>query len=182
MPALSDKHIKEKIVSGEIIIEGIKPEDISGASADLTLGSRFRLFKNASVTHIDSANINLDEFTEVIERNPGEPFIIHPGEFILGELKERIKIPNNIIARLDGKSSLGRLGIIVHSTAGNVAPGWDGRLTLEMTNISRMPVALWPGRKVAQIVFIQLTSDAETPYNKKPGSEWNKPLSSKKAI
>lgn len=179
---LSDKHIKEKIQSGEIIIENIRSEHISGASADLTLGSRFRLFKNSHKTHVDSANINLDEFSEVIEKHAGEPFIIHPGDFVLGEIQERVKLPNNIMGRLDGKSSLGRLGIIIHSTAGNVDPGWDGQLTLEITNISRMPVALWPGRKVAQISFIPLSSEAETPYNKKPGSEWNKPLSSKKSV
>lgn len=179
---LSDKHIKEKIKSGEIIIEGIDLKDINGASADLKLGSRFRLFKNASMTHVDSANINLDVFTELLEKQAGEPFIIHPGEFVLGEIKERVKLPNNIMGRLDGKSSLGRLGIVIHSTAGNVDPGWDGKLTLEISNISKLPVALWPDRKIAQITFLPLSSDADVPYRKKPGNEWNQPLASKKSI
>lgn len=182
MVVLSDKHIKEKIKSGEIIIEGIDLNSITGASADLTLGSRFRLFKNISITHVDSANIDLERYTEIMEKNPGEPFIIHPGEFVLGEIKERVKLPNNIMARLDGKSSLGRLGVVIHSTAGNVDPGWDGQLTLEMTNVSRTPIALWPGRKIAQITFIPLSSEADMPYRKKPGNEWNLPLGSKKAI
>ena len=121
-------------------------------------------------------------FTEIIQKGPGEPFIIHPGEFVLGEIVERVKVPNDMMARLDGRSSLGRLGIVVHSTAGNVDPGWDGRLTLEISNLSKIPIALWPGKKVAQITFIPLSSEADTPYAKKEGSQWNKPLASKKSI
>lgn len=182
MPALSDRHIKEKINSGEIVIEGLDPNTITGASADLRLGNKFRIFKNVSITHIDSANIDLERVTEIINKGPGDPFIIHPGEFVLGEIIERVKVPNNMMARLDGKSSLGRLGIIIHSTAGNVDPGWDGKLTLEISNLSKIPIALWPGKKIAQITFIPLSSEADIPYRSKKGNEWNQPLSSKKSI
>jgi len=181
MVVLSDVDIKERLQK-DLIIEGVKDEHITGSTVDLTLDNKFRIFKNVHTTHLDTKHIDLNNFTEIIEKTDEEPFIIHPGEFVLGSIRERIKVPESLMARLDGKSSLGRLGIVVHSTAGNVDPGWDGKLTLEISNISRMPVALWPGTKVAQILFMELKTPSSTPYRKLPGKEWNQPLGSKGSV
>ncbi len=181
MTVLSDVDIKERLKK-DLIIEGVKNEHITGSTVDLTLDNKFRIFKNVHKTHLDTKNIDMDSFTEIIEKTDDEPFIIHPGEFVLGSIRERIKVPHDLMARLDGKSSLGRVGIVVHSTAGNVDPGWDGQLTLEISNISRIPVALWPGTRVAQILFMNLQSPSSTPYRKLPGKEWNKPLGSKNRV
>lgn len=181
MVVLSDVDIKERL-NKDLVIKGVKEEHISGCTVDLTLDNHFRIFKNIHKTHLDTKDINLDEFTEIIEKRDDEPFVIHPGEFVLGSIREHITIPPDLMGRLDGKSSLGRLGIVIHSTAGNVDPGWDGKLTLEISNISRMPVSLWPGTKIAQILFMHLKSPSKTPYSSMPGKEWNQPLGSKRGI
>ncbi len=112
----------------------------------------------------------MPDLTELVEVKPDEPFILHPGEFVLGSTQERVGIPNDLVARLEGKSSLGRLGLLIHSTAGYVDPGWDGHLTLELSNVANLPITLYPGMKIGQISFFMLTTEADVPY----GSAGNK--------
>ncbi len=182
MTVLSDKDIKKRINDGSIYIEGVDINSISLASVDLKLGNKFKVFRNSQITHIDTKNAVTDEFMELIEKKESDPFVLHPGEFVLGSTKEYIKIPEDIVARLDGRSSLGRLGIVIHSTAGSVDPGFEGNLTLEIANISKLPVILWPGTRVCRLTFDVLSSPSETPYNKRKESKYNKqtePLASK---
>ncbi len=173
MVVLSDRDIKLAIKKKEIAIEGITEDQIGPSSVDLRLGNEFRIFKHSEVTHVDPREGNLDHLMDLVEKNSKEPFIIHPGEFILATTLEYVKVPDNMIARLDGRSSWGRLGIVVHSTAGSVHPGFEGRLTLEMANISKVPVKLWPGSRICQLTFETLSSPAENPYNKRKGSKYH---------
>jgi dCTP deaminase len=136
---------------------------VQPASVDLRLGESFRVFHNFRVPAIDLADppTNLTEHIVVQE---GEPFVIHPGEFCLGRTQEWVELPDDLVARIEGKSSLGRLGLIVHATAGFVDPGWKGTLTLEITNLTRVPIILWPGKPIAQLSFMTLDRPAERPY------------------
>ncbi len=164
---LSDRDIKQYIKEGRIKIEPLDIESqLSSISIDLKLGDEFRVFKIGYNSHIDPSKQSPEELTELIKIDNDRPFIIHPGEFILGVTKEYIELPDDIAVRIEGRSSLGRLGIIVHSTAGKVDPGWKGKLTLEITNIGRLPVALYPGMKFCSIVFEPTSSPVERPYSK----------------
>lgn len=172
MAILSDRDIKKAIESGRLKIEGLVPENISVASVDLRLGSDFRVFRHTEVTHVDTREGLKDEFTELIKVPEGKPFTVHPGEFVLGSTMESICLPADLTARLDGKSSLGRLGLVIHSTAGSVDPGFEGVLVLEIANISKVPVKLWPGMGICRLTFEELTSPSENPYNKRKSSKF----------
>jgi dCTP deaminase len=160
---LSDGTIRRLVEEGRIAIDPWDPAMVQPASVDLRLGESFRVFHNFRVPAIDLADppTNLTEHIVVQE---GEPFVIHPGEFCLGRTQEWVELPDDLVARIEGKSSLGRLGLIVHATAGFVDPGWKGTLTLEITNLTRVPIILWPGKPIAQLSFMTLDRPAERPY------------------
>ncbi|HLF77388.1 MAG TPA: dCTP deaminase [Dehalococcoidia bacterium] len=163
MSVLSDRSIREAIESGRLVIDPWDERYLQPASVDLRLGREFRVFRNYRLPYIDPKQEmpNLTDL-EVIEGD--NPFILHPGEFALAVTVERVEIPDDLVGRLDGKSSLGRLGLIVHSTAGFVDPGFKGRLTLELTNIINLPVALYYNMPVSQISFVELSTPSENPY------------------
>jgi len=160
---LSDRTIREELASGRIVIDPFDEGALQPASVDLRLNSSFRLFRVTSRPYIDVRE-PVDDLTELVEIAPDEPFVIQPGTFFLGSTVETISLPDDIVARVDGKSSLGRLGLLVHATAGYVDPGWSGRLTLELSNQSQMPIALYYGMRVAQISFLRLSSPVDRPY------------------
>lgn len=168
---LSDTDIKREIKSHHILISPFDPAAIQPASYDIELGNRVRIFKNITKPFLDIKN-HVEDYMELVKIKDGEPFIVHPGEFILGTSVEKVRIPTDLIARLDGKSSLGRLGIIVHATAGYIDPGFYGNITLEITNLSNIPIALYPGMKIGQISFMRLESPAEMPYGERRGSKY----------
>ena len=165
---LSDRTIREQIEAGRIVIDPFDPECVQPSSVDLHVDSEFRVFANSRYAFIDVKQ-EMPGLTELVEVKPDEPFILHPGEFVLGSTLERVSLPNDLVARLEGKSSLGRLGLLIHSTAGYVDPGWDGYLTLELSNVANLPITLYPGMKIGQISFFQLTTEAETPYGSAGG-------------
>jgi dCTP deaminase len=160
---LSDRSIKEAIAAGSIEIEPYDEACVQPSSVDVHVADSFRVFHNARHAYIDVRQ-EMDDLTELITIEDDGPFILHPGEFVLGSTAERVKIPNDLVARLEGKSSLGRLGLLIHSTAGYVDPGWDGSLTLELSNVANLPITIYPGMRIGQISFFQLTSEAEVPY------------------
>jgi dCTP deaminase len=160
---LSDRSIREALAAGRIVIDPLNEADIQPSSVDLRIDNAFRVFRNHTRGIIDVKEDQTD-LTELVEVGPDEPFILHPGEFALGATLERVTIPNDLVARLEGKSSLGRLGLLIHSTAGFVDAGWDGYLTLELSNIANLPITLYPGMKIGQISFFQMTTAAENPY------------------
>ena len=160
---LSDGTIRRLVEAGEIKIEPWDPSMVQPASVDLRLGDSFRVFHNHRVSAIDLRQPPSDLTEQVIPAD-GEPFVIHPGEFCLGRTEEWVELPDNIVARIEGKSSLGRLGLIVHATAGFCDPGWKGTLTLELANLTRVPIKLWPGLPIAQLSFMTLDQAAERPY------------------
>jgi dCTP deaminase len=166
---LSDRTIREQIDTGRIVIDPFDPANIQPSSVDLHVDSQFRVFANSRYPFIDVKE-EMPDLTELVEVKPDEPFILHPGEFVLGSTAERVGIPDDLVARLEGKSSLGRLGLLIHSTAGYVDPGWDGYLTLELSNVANLPITLYPGMKIGQISFFMLTTPADVPY----GSAGNK--------
>jgi dCTP deaminase len=159
---LSDRTIREQIEAGRIVIDPFDPACVQPSSVDLHVDAEFRVFRNNRYPFIDVKQAQ--DLTELVEVKPDEPFILHPGEFVLGSTLERVAIPDDLVARLEGKSSLGRLGLLIHSTAGYVDPGWDGYLTLELSNVANLPITIYPGMKIGQISFFQLTTPAETPY------------------
>jgi len=160
---LSDRSIKEALDSGRIIIDPLGPDCIQPSSVDLHIDQFFRVFRNHSQRVIDVRE-DQEDLTELIDVGPTDPFILHPGEFALGSTIERVQIPDDLVARLEGKSSLGRLGLLIHSTAGFVDAGWDGHLTLELSNVANLPITLYPGMKIGQISFFEMTTPAERPY------------------
>jgi dCTP deaminase len=160
---LSDRDIREQIESGRIEIEPFTPDAVQPSSVDLHLDSRFRVFRNNRYPYIDVRQ-EQPELTELLEISGDEPFVLHPGEFVLGSTLERVALPDDLVARLEGKSSLGRLGLLIHSTAGYVDPGWDGNLTLELSNVANLPIALYQGMKIGQISFQRLSSPVEVAY------------------
>ena len=160
---LSDRDIREQIASGRIEIEPFTPDAVQPSSVDLHLDSRFRVFRNNRYPYIDVRQ-EQPELTELLEINGDEPFVLHPGEFVLGSTLERVALPDDLVGRLEGKSSLGRLGVLIHSTAGYVDPGWDGNLTLELSNVANLPIALYQGMKIGQISFQKLSSPVEVAY------------------
>jgi dCTP deaminase len=160
---LSDRTIREEIAAGRLGIEPFEEDALQPASVDLRLDRQFRLFRVTSRPFVDVREA-VEDLTELVVIGEGEPFIIQPGTFCLGSTVETITLPRDIVARVDGKSSLGRLGLLVHATAGYVDPGWTGKLTLELSNQSQMPIALYPGMRIAQISFLRLTTPVDRPY------------------
>ena len=160
---LSDRDIRAEIAAGRIVIDPYIPEAVQPSSVDLHLDRRFRVFRNSRYPFID-VRADQPELTELVEIGGDDPFILHPGEFVLGSTLERVELPNDLVARLEGKSSLGRLGLLIHSTAGYVDPGWEGNLTLELSNVANLPITLYDGMKIGQISFQRLSSPAEVGY------------------
>jgi dCTP deaminase len=171
MSVLSDRSIREQLESGRLVIDPWEPRFLQPASVDLRLGREFRVFRNHRMPYVDVKDENA-QLTELVKIEGNNPFILHPGEFALAVTLERVEIPDDLVGRLDGKSSLGRLGLIVHSTAGFVDPGFKGRLTLELTNILNLPITLYHEMPVSQISFVQLTTPAEKPYGSSDGSKY----------
>ncbi len=160
---LSDRSIREALAEGRIVIEPLDVDSIQPSSVDLRLDRFFRVFRNHTMRVIDVKE-HQEELTELVEITDEDSFILHPGEFVLGSTAERISLPDDLVARLEGKSSLGRLGLLIHSTAGFVDAGWDGHLTLELSNVANLPITLYPGMKIGQISFLRMTTPADTPY------------------
>jgi dCTP deaminase len=160
---MSDRDIRAEIEAGRIGLEPLDMGLLQPSSFDVRLDRFFRLFDNHKYAYIDPAE-EMSDLTRLVEVDPKEAFILHPGEFVLGSTYEFVTLPDNIAARLEGKSSLGRLGLLTHSTAGFVDPGFNGHVTLELANVSNLPIKLWPGMKVGQLCFFQLSSPSETPY------------------
>jgi dCTP deaminase len=160
---MSDRDIRASIEAGQIGLEPLDMSLLQPSSFDVRIDRFFRLFDNHKYAYIDPAEPQ-EELTRFIEVAADEPFILHPGEFVLGSTYEFVKLPDNIAARLEGKSSLGRLGLVTHSTAGFVDPGFNGHVTLELSNMATLPIKLWPGMKIGQLCFFQLSSPSETPY------------------
>jgi dCTP deaminase len=163
---LSDIDIRKAIVDGRISIEPFDEADVQPSSVDLHVDRYFRVFHNARYPFIDVKN-PMEELTELVEVKEQGPFILHPGEFVLGSTLESVRLGDDLVARLEGKSSLGRLGLLIHSTAGFVDAGWEGHLTLELSNVANLPITIYPGMKIGQISFYQMTSEAENPYGSK---------------
>lgn len=171
---LSDRDIKRRL-GEDLVIEPLLDEEmqIQPSSVDLRLGNTFRIFKNLHIPYINPLeDVELDTYTEVVEISDDEPFILHPGEFVLGTTLERVEIPPDIVARVEGRSSLGRLAVIVHATAGYIDPGYRGQITLELSNLGTVPVALYPKMRCSQVVFEEMTSPAERPYGAERGSKY----------
>ena len=160
---LSDRDIKAELGSGRIALEPFELEMVQPSSVDVRLDRFFRLFDNHKYPFIDPA-IDQPELTRLVEVDADQPFILHPGEFVLGSTFELVSLPDDVAARLEGKSSLGRLGLLTHSTAGFIDPGFSGHVTLELSNVATLPIKLWPGMKIGQMCFFRLTSPAERPY------------------
>jgi dCTP deaminase len=163
---LSDRDIRKGMDAGRIGIEPFDPADVQPSSVDLHCDRYFRTFHNARYPFIDVKK-PMDELTELIDVKEDEAFILHPGEFVLGSTLEYVTLPDDLVARLEGKSSLGRLGLLIHSTAGYVDPGFEGHLTLELSNVANLPITIYPGMKIGQISFFTLTSAADNPYGSK---------------
>jgi dCTP deaminase len=160
---LSDRDIRDELKTGRIGLDPFEPEMIQPSSIDVRLDRYFRLFDNHKYPFIDPAQDQPD-LTRLVEVERGEPFVLHPGEFVLGSTYESVTLPDDVAARLEGKSSLGRLGLLTHSTAGFIDPGFSGHVTLELSNVATLPITLWPGMKIGQLCFFRLSSPAEHPY------------------
>jgi dCTP deaminase len=163
MTVLSDRTIKERLAAGRIRIEPLDETAIQPASIDLRLDNQFRIFKVTTRPYVDVRE-PLDELTELVTLSGDEPFILQPGAFCLATTLETVTLPDDLVARVDGRSSLGRLGLLVHATAGYIDPGWTGKLTLELSNQSQMPIALYHAMRISQISFFALSSPVERPY------------------
>ena len=160
---LSDRTIRRLLEEGRIGIEPYEEELLQPSSVDVRVDRLFRVFRNSRYPFIDVKQ-EMEELTELVEVEPDEAFILHPGEFVLGSTLERITLPDDLVARLEGKSSLGRLGLLIHSTAGFIDPGWDGHVTLELSNVANLPITIYYGMKIGQLSFVQLSEPAEHPY------------------
>jgi len=160
---LSDRDIKAELGAGRISLEPFEAEMVQPSSIDVRLDRFFRLFDNHKYPFIDPAE-DQPELTRFVEVDADQPFILHPGEFVLGSTFEMVSLPDDVAARLEGKSSLGRLGLLTHSTAGFIDPGFSGHVTLELSNVATLPIKLWPGMKIGQMCFFRLSSAAERPY------------------
>ena len=160
---LSDRDILAEIDEKRVALEPFEPTMVQSSSVDVRLDRFFRVFENHRYPHIDPATDQPD-LTRQVEPDGDEPFILHPGEFVLGSTYEVVTLPDDVAARLEGKSSLGRLGLLTHSTAGFIDPGFTGHVTLELSNVATLPIKLWPGMKIGQLCFFRLTSAAEHPY------------------
>jgi dCTP deaminase len=160
---LSDRSIRAEIEAGRIVIDPFEDELIQPSSVDVRVDSRFRVFHNARYPYIDVRQ-PMEDLTELVEVEGGEPFILHPGEFVLGQTLEQVTLPDDLVARLEGKSSLGRLGLLIHSTAGFVDSGFSGNLTLELSNVANLPITIYQGMPIGQISFMRMDAPVENPY------------------
>ena len=160
---LSDRTLREQIADGRIIIEPFEDSYVQPSSIDVRISNLFRVFRNYTAGIIDVKK-NMADLTQPVEIDPDGVFMLHPGEFVLGSTLERIGVPDDLVGRIEGKSSLGRLGLIIHSTAGFIDAGFDGHITLELTNIATLPITLYPGMKIGQVSFMQMTTPADKPY------------------
>jgi dCTP deaminase len=160
---LSDRTIRRLVADGRIGIDPFDDALIQPSSVDVRVDRFFRVFRNARYPYIDVKR-PMEDLTELVEVDDEEPFILHPGEFVLGSTLERITLPDDLVARLEGKSSLGRLGLLIHSTAGFIDPGWDGHVTLELSNVANLPITIYVGMKIGQLSFVQMTESSEAPY------------------
>jgi dCTP deaminase len=169
---LSDHDLQAEIAAGRLALDPYEPGLVQPSSIDVRLDRMFRVFNNVKYTHIDPS-IQQDDLTSAVETVDGEPFVLHPGEFVLGSTLEVVTLPDDLAARLEGKSSLGRLGLVTHSTAGFIDPGFSGHVTLELSNLANLPITLWPGMKIGQICVFRLSSPADHPYgSQKYGSRY----------
>jgi dCTP deaminase len=168
---LSDRTIREELAVGRITIEPFDEGCIQPSSVDLRLDRLFRVFLNHTMPVIDVKQ-DLEDLTRLVEIAPDDAFILHPGEFVLGSTQERIGLPDDLVARIEGKSSLGRLGLLIHSTAGFVDAGFVGHMTLELSNVANLPITLYPGMKIGQISFLRMTTPADKPYGAAAGSKY----------
>jgi len=166
---LSDRSLREQLDAGRIVIDPLDDSLIQPSSVDVRISHLFRVFRNHSRGVIDVKQ-DTQDLTESIEMPVGEhgigdePFMLHPGEFVLGSTYERISVPDDLVGRVEGKSSLGRLGLLIHSTAGFIDAGFDGHITLELANVASLPITLYPGMKIGQVSFMKMTSAADQPY------------------
>jgi dCTP deaminase len=160
---LSDRTIRDELAAGRIVIDPLDDSCVQPSSVDLRLDTLFRVFLNHTMPVIDVKK-DLDDLTRLVEIGEGDAFILHPGEFVLGSTFERISLPDDLVARIEGKSSLGRLGLLIHSTAGFVDAGFSGHITLELSNVANLPITLYPGMKIGQVSFLRMTTPADRPY------------------
>ena len=160
---LSDRAIRRLIEAGRIGIDPYDPALMQPSSLDVRVDRLFRVFRNSRYPFID-VKAEQEGLTELVEVENDEPFILHPGEFVLGSTLERVRLPDDLVARLEGKSSLGRLGLLIHSTAGFIDPGFDGHVTLELSNVANLPITIYPAMKIGQLSFVQMTEPADAPY------------------
>ena len=160
---LSDRDIRAEIDNGRVVLDPWDPAMIQPSSVDVRLDKYFRLFDNHKYPVIDPSQDQPD-LTRLVEVDPSDGFVLHPGEFVLGSTLEAVTLPDDLAARVEGKSSLGRLGLLTHATAGFVDPGFTGHVTLELSNVATLPIMLWPGMKIGQLAFFRLSSPAEHPY------------------
>ena len=160
---LSDRDLLASIDDGRLVLDPFDPTLIQPSSIDVRLDRYFRVFNNSRYTHIDPST-QQDELTSLVETQDDEPFVLHPGEFVLGSTFEAVTLPDDLAGRLEGKSSLGRLGLLTHSTAGFIDPGFSGHITLELSNVANLPITLWSGMKIGQLCLFRLTSPAQHPY------------------
>lgn len=172
---LSDRDIKKALANRSIVVKP-KPNlntQLGSSSLDLRLGYHFRVFKHRRRPFIDPLDPDtITGMTEEIKISQKEPYVIQPGEFVLASILEWVELPDDISARIDGRSSLGRIGLVIHSTAGHIDAGFKGSITMEMTNIGMMPILLYPEMRICQLVFEPLSSPADRPYSKKPGAKY----------
>src|SRR5438309_6566218 len=159
---LADRTIARLLREGRIVIEPYDEELLQPSSVDVRVDRFFRVFHNNRYPFID-VRAEQEDLTELVEVEEDTPFVLHPGEFVLGSTLERVGLPDDLVARLEGKSSLGRLGLLIHSTAGFIDPGWDGHVTLELSNVANLPVTIYPGMKIGQLSFMQLREHTATP-------------------
>ncbi len=160
---LSDRTIRAEIAAGRIVIDPLDPSLVQPSSVDVRVDRRFRVFHNARYPYIDVRR-PMEDLTELVEVSGDEPFILHPGEFVLGQTLERITLPTDLVARLEGKSSLGRLGLLIHSTAGFVDAGFSGTLTLELSNVANLPITIYYGMPIGQVSFMRMDGPVDNPY------------------
>jgi dCTP deaminase len=160
---LSDRTIRAEIESGRLVFDPYDPAMVQPSSVDVRVDRTFRVFHNARYPYIDVRR-PMEDLTELVTVDPEEPFILHPGEFVLGQTLERVSLPDDLVARLEGKSSLGRLGLLIHSTAGFVDAGFEGNLTLELSNVANLPITIYHGMPIGQISFMRMDGPVESPY------------------
>jgi dCTP deaminase len=160
---LSDRTIREQLDAGRIVIDPLDESCIQPSSVDLRLDRLFRVFLNHTMPVIDVKE-DLEDLTRLVEIGEGEAFILHPGEFVLGSTYEKVSLPDDLVGRIEGKSSLGRLGLLIHSTAGFIDAGFSGHITLELSNVANLPITLYPSMKIGQVSFLRMTTPADVPY------------------